>query len=665
MKGITYKMKNLKSKVLILLAFVLMITAAPVLGVQAASGTMTVSVSKTNVNVGDNFTVTVSYSGSTVLIYSQWTLKYDSSFVSSGEYGGVIPDRFDPEQGSNAKTFSKTYTFTAKEVGTPSFRVEDIGVYNMNPADGDTVSVAAPAAVSVKISARGSSNANLSSLKLSAGSLSPAFSNDVLSYTVTVPNSVNSISISAVAADPKAKISVSGGDAVPEGNSSRVVIVTAEDGTVKKFTININRAAEVKATSAPSPTPPTTPTNTSGVLPIPTTDPSNLPGELEVIAGGAILVISDKPEAVTLPTGFTEIEYTYKDRPVWAAQAVGQDILIMYLQDQANEKSGFYVYDEALDEFSKYIILYTQANSYTLLQCPETVSIPEGYVEKTAVIDSENVTVWVPASMKYMDAEVCEFYLVYAMSQNGTKGFYVYDTLEKTFQRFGMNMDVPADPDSSSDPNGTPGPGNVENPNPDEESEEEGGIWSGIKGFFSRIFTGVARAIDWFLFGFLIFVLVLIVVLVIFIVYATQKHKEEAEDEDFPLAAGGEKEKHFRKANLFTIDEEVREESEEALPDGEAEAPEEYAISEQETEEASESQGSEDVAQAVTEPEPENGYIPEPESVDEPEELSPEATEPTESDPLDFKIDDLKKPEEKPWSFDDEIGEDFFNDSEN
>ena len=60
MKGITYKMKNLKSKVLILLAFVLMITAAPVLGVQAASGTMTVSVSKTNVNVGDNFTVTVS-----------------------------------------------------------------------------------------------------------------------------------------------------------------------------------------------------------------------------------------------------------------------------------------------------------------------------------------------------------------------------------------------------------------------------------------------------------------------------------------------------------------------------------------------------------------------------------------------------------------------------
>ena len=673
-------MKQFKQKLLIFLAFVMIITAVPILGAQAASGTMSVSISSANVNVGDNFTVTVSYSGSTVLIYSQWTLKYDSSLVSCGEYGGAIPDKFDPDQDSNAKSFSRTYTFTAKNVGTPSFSVEDVGVYNMNPEDGDTVDVKTSGA-SLKISAKGSSNANLSSLKLSAGSLSPAFSNDVSTYTVSVPNNVNSISISAVAADSKARVSVSGGNEVPEGSSSRVVIVTAEDGTVKKFTININREKGAQATPTPSPTPVTTPEATEGILPIPTTDPFNLPDELEVIANGAILVITDKPETVTLPAGFTEIEYTYRDRPVWAAQADGQDLLIMYLQDQADEKSGFYIYDETLDEFSKYIILYTQASSYTLLPRPETLNISGGYVEKTAVIDGENVTVWVPETMKYMDTEVCEFYLVYAMSQDGNRGFYVYDTVEKTFQRFNADIAMATNPDAPDNPDGPSSPGSVDNPDPDDEIEEAG-IWSQIKSFFSRIFGGKARAIDWFMFGCLIFVLVLIVVLVIFIVYATQKHKEEAEDEDFPLAVNDEKEKSFRKANLFALDEKDQEElGEETTPVDEAMAIEEYevpdnmeasitAISE-DTDAAAIEVTPEDMAsREITEPEPQKLYDLEPDSISnvnqQPQEtIEPETVAP---DPLDFNIEDLKKTDEKndekPWSFDDEIGEDFFNDSE-
>lgn len=656
-------MKQFKGKILILLTFILIVTAVPVANVRAASGTMSVSVSSANVNVGDTFSVTVSYSGSTVLIYSQWTLKYDSSLVSYEGYSGAIPDRFDPEQGSNAKSFSKTYTFKAKEVGTPAFRVEDIGVYNMNPADGDTVTVSTPSSASVKISAKGSSNANLSSLKLSAGSLSPAFSNDVTNYTVSVPNSVTSISISAVAADAKAKVSVSGSNEVPEGNSSRVIIVTAEDGTVKKFTININRAAGVKITPVPSPTAPTTPTHTSGILPVPTTDPNNLPDELEVTAGGAILVISDKPADVTLPAGFTEIQYTYRDRPVWAAQNGGQNLLILYLQDQANEKSGFYVYDETSDEFSKYIILYTQANSYTLLQRPETVQIPNGYVEKTAVIDSENVIVWVPASMKYMDAEVCEFYLVYAMAQDGNKGFYVYDTVEKTFQRFSSDISMSTEPNASDDNQATPAPDNVVNP--DDTYGEEDGIWSGIKSFFSRIFTGGAKAIDWFLFGFLAFVLVLIIVLVIFIIYATQKHKEESEDEDFPLAANGEKEKSFRKANLFQLEDVVQEG---------AATPEEYEVSEQAAEDGQYTDFEKEAPSEITEPEPESvpdvsvsEYEPESESEPASEPISQEnsVSETVASDPFDFNIEDLKKGDTKTWNFDDEIGADFFDDDKN
>ena len=653
-------MKKIKGKIFLLLAFIMIVTAAPAPAVRAASGTMSVSVSRANVNAGDNFTVTVQYSGSTVVAFGSFILNYDSSLVSCDNYSGSITYRFDPDQTDNAKTFSQTYTFAAKAVGTVSFSLSGVEVYNLNPADGDVVSVTTSGA-SVKISAKGSSNANLSSLKLSAGSLSPSFSNDTSTYTVTVPNSVTSISISAVAADSKAKVSVSGSNDVPVGNSSRVIIVTAEDGTVKKFTININRAAAVKVTPAASPTPPTTPTNTSGVLPVPTTDPSNLPDELEVTAGGAILVITDKPAEISLPAGFEEVQYTYRDRPVWAAQEKEQGLLIMYLQDQANEKSGFYVYDETQDEFTKYVILYTQANSYTLLQRPETVEIPKGYVEKTAIIEGENITVWVPGAMKYMDAEVCEFYLVYAMSQSGYKGFYVYDTLEKTFQRFSTDITSSAEPNDPANIEATPVPGNVNNPNPDEYGNNEGSIWSGIKGFLSRIFAGGAQPIDWFLFGALIFVIVLIVVLVIFIVYATQKHKEEAADEDFPLAANGEKTKSFRKANLFNIEEEVKDESEPKaiLDEKEESAPEEDAVQSEENEASGTVEWETD---EITEPEPEQISV-----VDEKDnETDSESTaaEP-EPDPLDFKLEDLKKADETQWSFDDEIGEDFFNEDKN
>ena len=673
-------MKTLKSKLLILLAFTVM--AVSVLGVpiQAASGTMSITVSNANVNAGDNFTVTVSYTGSTVLAYANWTLKYDNSLVSCGGYGGSIPDRFDPDQSANAKSFSQTYTFTAKAVGTVSFSIADEGVYNLYPEDGDLVTLNKSGA-SVKISAKGSSNANLSSLKLSAGSLSPSFSNDVSSYTVTVPNSVASISISAVAADSKARVSVSGANEVPVGDSSRVVIVTAEDGTVKKFTIHINRAASVPLTPIATATPVTTPMATSGTLPVPTTDPSNLPGELEVTASGAVLTIVDKPDTVTLPVGFTEIQYTYKSRQVWAAQAENQELIILYLQDEANEKSGFYVYDEVNDEFSKYIILYTRNSSYTLLQLPEIVAVPEGYVEKIAVLDGENVTVWVPESMKYMEAEICEFYLVYAMNQNGDKGFYVYDTVEQTFQRFSSDIGLPVSSPVPDDPEATPAPDVV---NPDGDPVETG-LWDSCKAFFSRIFSGEARAVDWLLFSLLLFMVLLIVVLILFIVYAVQKHREEAVDEDFPLAKKEEGNRNFRRTNLFEIEEVPIETEEpekpepaEELPDAETDSSEEQEVPEEppeeiETQESAEAESTygEAVPWEDTPAEPQDTEVlqqdvqaePEPETENEAEaEENTEAEK--ETDPFDFNIEDLKKAEGKPWGFDDEIGDDFFNEDQ-
>lgn len=57
--------------------------------------------------------------------------------------------------------------------------------------------------------------------------------------------------------------------------------------------------------------------------------------------------------------------------------------------------------------------------------------IPEGYTETKIVINSQNITAYVP-----VDSVENEFLLIYAMNDNGEKGFYRYDRIEGTMQRY-------------------------------------------------------------------------------------------------------------------------------------------------------------------------------------------------------------------------------------
>ena len=79
-----------------------------------------------------------------------------------------------------------------------------------------------------------SGNANLSSLKVSSGTLSPAFSANTTNYSVTVPNNVTSVTISAVTAEKDAKTSISGKNSLSVGTNTRVITVTAPNGATKK-----------------------------------------------------------------------------------------------------------------------------------------------------------------------------------------------------------------------------------------------------------------------------------------------------------------------------------------------------------------------------------------------------------------------------------------------
>lgn len=84
-----------------------------------------------------------------------------------------------------------------------------------------------------------SSNADLKSITISSGDIK--FSKDILNYNVVVDNKTNSITITVKTDDENAKVIGAGKHSLNVGDNKIKIIVTAEDGTKKTYTINISR----------------------------------------------------------------------------------------------------------------------------------------------------------------------------------------------------------------------------------------------------------------------------------------------------------------------------------------------------------------------------------------------------------------------------------------
>ncbi len=69
--------------------------------------------------------------------------------------------------------------------------------------------------------------------------------------------------------------------------------------------------------------------------------------------------------------------------------------------------------------------------SYKLVDLEEGTAIPKGYVKTEITISGETVTAYVPNDNMQDD-----FALLYVENSDGEKGFYQYDKVEKTIQRF-------------------------------------------------------------------------------------------------------------------------------------------------------------------------------------------------------------------------------------
>lgn len=91
-----------------------------------------------------------------------------------------------------------------------------------------------------------SNNNNLKSLTVGTYELTPEFSADVTEYSLTVDENVDVLQVTAEPEDETAEVEVSGNDNLLLGENTIEIKVTAEDETVKTYTINVTKGEAPK-----------------------------------------------------------------------------------------------------------------------------------------------------------------------------------------------------------------------------------------------------------------------------------------------------------------------------------------------------------------------------------------------------------------------------------
>lgn len=408
----------LKRGLAILTAFILCLQFGKI---DAQAANVVIALSASTVSVGNNVTATISVSGSDISAYTIYVsynssvLQYNSAsgsaIVNGG--GGTVTAR-----GTSAGSFS--ISFTAIANGSGSITTSGSDVYDIN---GNAISIShAGATVTVATASNNgdtnngnatteagettetteddgrSADCDLASLQVSPGTLTPAFSADRTTYSLQVDEDVTSVVVSASAADGNATTSVSGANSIQKGKNTVRVTVTAENGAVKVYTINVQAGEDVG-------------------------DP------VATIDGKEYSFVMNE-DGLEAPEGFTAGTTTYKDWDVLSYESPNKNITVVCLKDEDGENHWF-IMDAEKDVFTPYQEYSSQYNRYIITAVPDGVAIPDGFKETTLKIGDNSVVAYQSDDIADKD-----LYLVYAINVEGEEGFYEYDAKEQAFLRY-------------------------------------------------------------------------------------------------------------------------------------------------------------------------------------------------------------------------------------
>lgn len=361
-------------------------------GISVSAGQGTVSVGKTVA-----FSITVP-SGT-----EAWTYSVSYSDNLSLESGDTAPMGFEGDSRTNQLVFRANSTGTGTvSISAGSYCIAGVDYDASGSASVSIVSASTPddSEPDYTPSAPGKSGNNaLSALTVSVGTLTPAFDPAVTEYTLSLPQGTEKLTLTATPSDSNATVQGDGELTLQEGENTLPLVVTAENGDTKTYTVT------AKVAQAP-----TLFLDYNGQRP------------------GVVKDVSQ----VTPPAGFAPAEpitYSGDTLPIWT-DVSGKRTLV-YLMDEKTSAQGFYLFSQTTGVQSPYLPILCGSVTYIYTDIPKELSSVPGLTPATVKAFGQTLNGWT-----YNDASLKDFSVLYLMDDAGSYGYYTYDSREETLQRF-------------------------------------------------------------------------------------------------------------------------------------------------------------------------------------------------------------------------------------
>ena len=345
--------------------------------------------------------------------------------IKLSEVAGVFSIKSSNESilaGSTTKDYDTLYTtdtftvsFTAKSAGTATVTV--------TPTDASSTSEKAftkSASVSIKViteetktynytnnnnkTNNNSSNDNkpakelssvntLKSLSVDGFKLDKEFSKDTVEYNVEVPNETTKVNIKAEATDGNATINGTGEKEVREGNNKLEVKVTAENGDVKTYVVNV----KVKELNP-----------------------------INVKVDDKEYTVVRKEDGLDIPDGFEKTSVKIDDQDVLAYKNDKLGYTLVALKDK-DGNTKYYIYDNG--KYTEFLVLDAKGFKVVVLDFP-----------KNKIIKNYKLVEFEVNGIKYKgyaSSKNSKVYLIYGKNyETGKENIYQYDSEEGSLQRF-------------------------------------------------------------------------------------------------------------------------------------------------------------------------------------------------------------------------------------
>lgn len=372
-------MKHLKN-----LALVIVLLLTFTLTVDAASGSIKASTSTRTATVGSTFTVTVKVSSTEALGSWQFGVSYDSANISLVSGDTSVAGYGD----GSMKTKSYTYKFKAIKSGSANIRIASPAMVSWNDDSNLFTPSSNSVSVSVKtqaeIEASYSKDNYLKSLTVQGYEITPAFDKETTSYKVSVPDTLEEIKVSASVNDSRSRVSGTGTINISEGSNKVEVVVTAQNGSVRTYTIMV----DVKDLNP-----------------------------ISVRVDNEEYTIVKKADLLTGPVGYvsTTIKIDEIEVPAYKSEVV--KMILVGLKDKDANISMF-IYDADNKTYTPYREI--KGSSITIF--PKKIEeTPKGFTKTNIKIGDKEYEALKSDSIQ-------GFYLVYGMNlETGKSDYYVYD----------------------------------------------------------------------------------------------------------------------------------------------------------------------------------------------------------------------------------------------